>query len=149
MMNLIDSCKNMTIDQILALPDVKERADLYFEHEADFKDQLKRCSKADGDVVTIDLRYEELIHPGNRFMIYTLYPECNISIHVLWGVHRRNTVLTVGKSIFNRTSKIDIGEWMLELGGGGHANAGTCQIPNDQADDVLAKLLKRINDFKS
>jgi nanoRNase/pAp phosphatase (c-di-AMP/oligoRNAs hydrolase) len=145
MMSLIDSCTKMSIDQILDLPDVKERTNLYFEHEEDFKEQLGRCSTVNGDAVSIDLRHEELIHPGNRFMIYSLYPECNISIHVIWGVHRRNTVLTVGKSIFNRSSKVNIGEWMLEYGGGGHANAGTCQIPNDQADQVLADLIKRIN----
>jgi nanoRNase/pAp phosphatase (c-di-AMP/oligoRNAs hydrolase) len=78
-------------------------------------------------------------------IIYALYPECNISIHVLWGLHKQNTVFTVGKSIFNRTSKTNIGELMYQYGGGGHANAGTCQIEHEQADEVLRELIKKIN----
>lgn len=145
MMELIDFCKEHNIEQILELPDIKERVNLYHEQAEKFKDQLKRCSTVQGDVLVLDLRGEEVIYAGNRFMIYALYPDCNISIHVLWGLKKQNTVLAVGKSIFNRTSPIMIGELMLKYGGGGHANAGTCQIPNDQADTVLHELVTQIN----
>lgn len=145
MMQLIDYCKNHTIDDILQLPDVKERVDLYLEQEEKFKDQIKRCSQAYNNLVVIDLRKEEVIYAGNRFMIYALFPECNISIHVLWGLKQQNTVFAVGKSIFDKTSKTNIGELMLQYGGGGHENAGTCQIDNDKADGVLQELIARIN----
>ena len=145
MMELIDYCKSHTIDEILALPDVKERVDLYFEQEPKFKEQLKHCSTVHGNLVVLDLRSEPMIHAGNRFMIYALFPDCNISIHVLWGREQQNTVFAVGKSIFNRSSKTNIGPLMLEYGGGGHANAGTCQIENDRADAILAELIDRIN----
>jgi len=145
MMDLIDYCKNHMIDEIMQLPDVKERADMYFAHEEKFKEQLQRCSTVHGNLVVLDLRNEETIYAGNRFMIYALFPDCNISIHVLWGVKQQNTVFATGKSILNRSSKTNIGELMLENGGGGHQNAGTCQVANDQAEAALKKLIARIN----
>ncbi|BAU57869.1 exopolyphosphatase [Halorhodospira halochloris] len=144
MMQLIDYCKDHSIDEILKLPDVQERVDLYFEHEAKFKEQLKRCSTVHDNLVVLDLRNEETIWPGNRFMIYALHPQCNISIHVMWGYQQQNTVFAVGKSIFDRSSRTNVGELMLEYGGGGHEAAGTCQIDTDRADQVLQELIERI-----
>ncbi|MBW4680018.1 MAG: exopolyphosphatase [Microcoleus vaginatus WJT46-NPBG5] len=145
MMELIDYCKNHPIDQILELPDVQERFSLYFEQEEKFKDQIEKCSKIYGNLVVLDLRNEEIIYAGNRFMIYALFPDCNISTHVLWGLKKQNTVFAVGKSIFNRTSKTNVGELMLKYGGGGHENAGTCQIDNDKAEEILKELIAQIN----
>ncbi len=144
MMDLIAYCKQHTIDEILALPDVKERVDLYFEHEERFIDQIKRCATVHRNVVVLDLRDEETIYAGNRFMIYALFPQSNISIHVLWGVKQQNTVFAVGKSVLNRASKTNIGELMLKYGGGGHANAGTCQIENSKANATLQELIAAI-----
>jgi len=144
MMDLIDYCKNHTIDEILDLPDVKERNDIYFLHEYNFKDQIKKCSTVYDNLVILDLRGEDIIYSGNRFMIYALYPQCNISIHVLWGREKLNTVFAVGKSIFKRDSKTNIGPLMFEYGGGGHANAGTCQIDTDKADNTLKELIEKI-----
>jgi nanoRNase/pAp phosphatase (c-di-AMP/oligoRNAs hydrolase) len=118
---------------------------MYFDHEDKFKAQLERCSTIHSNLVVLDLRNEDVIFAGNRFMIYALFPRTNISIHVLWGLKKRNTVFATGKSILNRTSKTNIGALMLECGGGGHENAGTCQVDNDRAADVLAELIVRIN----
>ncbi len=144
MMDLIDYCRNHRIEEILALPDVKERVDLYWEQDGKFKDQLRRCTEIHRRLAVIDLRKEEIVHVGNRFMVYALFPECNISMHVMWGVKKQNTVFAVGKSIINRTSKTNIGALMLEYGGGGHENAGTCQVANDKAEETLQQLIKRI-----
>ncbi len=144
MMQLIDYCRDHTVDEILALPDVVERVDLYNEHLEPSKEQIKRCATVHGNLVVLDLREEETIYASNRFMIYALFPETNISIHVLWGLNKLNTVFATGKSITNRTSKTDIGELMLKYGGGGHENAGTCQIENDDAERVLGELTEQI-----
>jgi nanoRNase/pAp phosphatase (c-di-AMP/oligoRNAs hydrolase) len=144
MMDLIDCCKDMTIGEIMELPDVKARVDLYFEQEEKFKEQLRRCSKIYHNLVVLDLRDEETIHAGNRFMIYALNPQCNISIHILWGFQKQNTVYAVGKSIVNRSSKTNVGELMLKYGGGGHHAAGTCQIDHDKAPAVLRELIEKI-----
>lgn len=145
MMDLIAYCRNHGIDDILALPDVKERVDLYFEHAANAKEQIRRCTKVYKNLAILDLRREPIIFAVNRFMVYALFPEVNISIHALWGVQKQNTVFAVGKSIVNRTSNTNIGEMMLFYGGGGHENAGTCQIANDRADIVLQELIANIN----
>lgn len=145
MMELIDHCRTNTIDEIMNLPDVQERVDIYFEHAEKFKEQLLRCATVHNNLVVLDLQQEEIIYSGNRFMIYALFPDCNISIHRMWGFQKQNTVFTVGKSIFKRTSNTNIGELMLSYGGGGHLNAGTCQVNHNQADDVLQELIKKIN----
>ncbi|MBQ3335312.1 MAG: exopolyphosphatase [Eubacteriaceae bacterium] len=145
MMELIDYCMDHTIDEILELPDVKERVDLYFEQSDLFVEQLKRIARIEGKVVVLDLRNEEIIHAGNRFMIYALYPETEISIHVAWGFKKQNTAVMIGKSIVNRASQVDIGELCLAYGGGGHHNAGTCQLDNDTVDKQLPDIIAALN----
>lgn len=142
---LIDYCKDHTIEEILAIPDVKERVDLYFQHQRAALKQIEQCSMVRRNVVVLDLRNQDEIYVSNRFMIYALYPECNVSIHVMWGLKKQNTVFAVGHSILNRSSKTDVGKLMLEYGGGGHFKAGTCQVDNDKADDLLEQLVQRIN----
>ena len=142
MMELIGYCMTHTIDQILELPDVRERVDLYREQSELFEAQLRRIAKVYGKVVVLDLRNEEIIHAGNRFMIYALYTETTISVHVAWGFRKQNTAVMIGKSIFNKTSTVDIGELCLSYGGGGHRNAGTCQIDNDKIDQVLPEIIE-------
>ena len=144
MMDLIDYCHDHGIEDIMHLPDVKERVDLFNKYADEFKDQLKRCSKVYKNLVVLDLRDEEMIYPGNRFMIYALFPEQNISIHVIWGFQKQNTVFATGKSILDRSSKTNVGELMLSYGGGGHSAAGTCQIDNDRCEDVLKELIEKI-----
>ncbi len=144
MMELIDYCRNHSIEEILAHPDVRERVSLYFKHEASFKAQIQRRAQVHGNLVELDLRTEEVIWPGNRFMIYAMHPECNISMHVIWGKQQQNTVFAVGKSIFDKNSQTNIGELMLDYGGGGHINAGTCQVDNDKAEIVRQELIDYI-----
>ena len=141
MMDLVDACVELTVEEILELPDVAERVELYRDHARAAEAQLLERSTVHGDTVVLDLREDEVIHPTNRFMIYALRPSCNVSIHVLWGLQRQNTVMAVGKSILNRTSRIDVGALMLAYGGGGHKAAGTCQVPNERAEQVLGELL--------
>jgi nanoRNase/pAp phosphatase (c-di-AMP/oligoRNAs hydrolase) len=145
MMDLIEYCKDSTIEEILALPDVKERVDFYAVQHELFKDQIIRCAKQHDNLVVLDLRDEEIIHAGNRFIIYALFPACNISIHVMWGLNREKTVFATGKSIFHRDSNTNIGELMLKYDGGGHEAAGTCQVENDQAAETLEVLIQQIN----
>jgi nanoRNase/pAp phosphatase (c-di-AMP/oligoRNAs hydrolase) len=144
MMMLVDACLEMSVEDILQLPDVAERVNLYAEHAAAARAQLLARSTVHGNAVVVDLREDEVIHPTNRFMIYALHPECNLSIHVLWGLRRQNTVLAMGKSIIDRSSRTHIGALTLSYGGGGHDAAGTCQVANDQAERVLAELLERV-----
>ena len=144
MMDLIQYCRDHTIEEILALPDVQERVALYREHAPKAREQIQRCAIRIDKLVVLDLRDEEVIWATNRFMIYALFPDCNISIHVVWGLHKQNTAFAVGKSILDRSSRVHVGNLMLEFGGGGHAAAGTCQLPNDKADLLMQTLVQRI-----
>jgi nanoRNase/pAp phosphatase (c-di-AMP/oligoRNAs hydrolase) len=142
MMQLIDACiDHQDVREILALPDVAERAELYHAQSATFTDQLRRISHAEGDVVVVDLRDEETIHAGNRFMVYALFPDARVSVHIIWGRQKLNTVFACGKSILDRSSPVDVGEVMLRYGGGGHMAAGTCQVPHADAERVLAEIV--------
>ena len=145
MMQLIDYCRDHTIDEILALPDVKERVDA-------LPRASRRCSasrscaapRVHGDLVVLDLRNEDMIYAGNRFMIYALFPQCRISMHVLWGVKKQNTVFAIGKSILDRSSPLDVGAICLSYGGGGHEAAGTCQVENASAGGAMAELIENL-----
>ena len=145
MMKLIDTCReHQNISEILAVPDVKERVDLYYEHQVKFREQIQRCATVHKNLIVLDYRKEDTIWAGNRFVVYALYPQTNISIHVIWGKNKQNTVFATGKSIVNRTSKTNVGQLMLEYGGGGHNAAGTCQVTNLRAEDVLEELIDKI-----
>ena len=145
MMELIDYCVDHTVDEILEQPDVRERVDVYFEQAELFEAQLKRIARVEGKVVVLDLRDEEIIHAGNRFMIYALYPDAQISVHVAWGFRKQNTAVMIGKSIVNKASGFDIGALCLKYGGGGHRNAGTCQLENDRVNELLPEIIRELN----
>ena len=145
MMDLIDYCIDHDIEDIMKLPDVVERTDLYKSYEDKFRMQLEDCSVMYNNLIVLDLRDEEVIYPGNRFIMYAVNPEINISIHVLNGFQNQNTVFAIGKSIVNRNSNTNIGELCLKHGGGGHHAAGTCQIDNNKAEDILEEIIEKIN----
>lgn len=145
MMKLIDYCReHHDIDKILELPDVKERVELYFVQQIKFRHQIEQCGAQYENLAVLDLRQEETIWAGNRFFVYAVFPEANISMHVMWGKNKQNTVFAIGKSILDRSSKTNVGELCLEYGGGGHDAAGTCQVSNDKAEETMQKLIQRI-----
>jgi nanoRNase/pAp phosphatase (c-di-AMP/oligoRNAs hydrolase) len=148
MMRLVDLCRHEPVAAILADPDVAERVKRYFEQEELFAGMLRARSKAVGDVLVIDLRAQEEIYTGNRFTAYALFPDCTVSVQVIWGKAKQNVVLTVGKSIFDRSNPVDIGRLMLAYGGGGHKNVGTCQVPEAEAEQVLADVVAVLNGDK-
>ena len=144
MMLLMHFCIEHGIDEIMDLPDVKERVDMYFEHEAKAEEQLKRITRIENNVAIIDMRNEDVIYTGNRFKIYAMYPDVKFSIHIAWGKQKQNTALMIGKSIVNKSGTTHIGNLCLEHGGGGHAKAGTCQVDNNDADRILEELVSKL-----
>lgn len=141
MMEVIDYCRTHSIQDILSLPHVRERTDLYFAHEEKAHQQLLKCTKVHGNLAVLDLRDQTTIWVANRFLLYALFPQCNLSMHIMWGFQKQNTVFAVGASILDRSAKINIGELLLGYGGGGHRGAGTCQVPHDKAPQVMQELI--------
>ncbi len=145
MMDLIDICATMPIQEILRLPDAQERTTRYFEQDALFREMLTRYSYTAGNVVVTDARQADPIYTGNRFLIYALFPEQNASIWAVNGFQNQNCVFACGHSIVNPTSLTDIGSLMRSYGGGGHGAAGTCQIAHETADSTLRELIAAMN----
>jgi nanoRNase/pAp phosphatase (c-di-AMP/oligoRNAs hydrolase) len=144
MKELAKACSEKNIEQILAMPDVKERTDLYFEQLELFRDMVRKYAKVENNVVIADFRGVDTIYAGNRFLIYTLFPDQNISLWIIDGRNKTNVAVTVGYSIINRTATVDIGSLMFHYGGGGHHQVGTCQVSYEDADKVIGEILEKV-----
>ncbi|MDR2604442.1 MAG: exopolyphosphatase [Desulfovibrio sp.] len=141
MLDMIGYCSEKSAEEILEIPDVKQRTERYFAQQRDFEAMLKRTSTIHDNVILIDLRNEQEIFAGNRFTVYALFPKCNVSVQVIWGLKKQNVVLTVGHSILNRSCTADIGSLMLNYGGGGHLRVGTCQVPTEEAEETVKQVV--------
>ena len=144
MMMLIDCCRDLSIAEILALPDVNWRVDLFFAQHALFRAQIARIATVHDKRVVLDLRNEATTYASNRCVVYAMFPQCDISMHVVWGREKLNTVYTVGKSIFDRANPVEVGDLMPRHGGGGHAAAGTCQGANATAEAMKQTLIDEL-----
>lgn len=144
MEELMDACRTMGTEEILNLPDVKERIEVYFEQTEKFKEMVKAHTRVEGDVIISDLRGVDPIYTGNRFMIYSMYPEQNISAWIVNGKGGQGCSVAVGYSVLNRTSNVDVGSLMLKYGGGGHKAVGTCQFSDADMDEKVPQLLKEL-----
>ena len=141
---LMHACRNMTTDEILAMQDVQERIEVYREQTEKFKEMVMAHTRVEKDVIITDLRGVDPIYTGNRFMIYSMYPEQNISAWIVNGKGGKGCSAAVGYSILNRTSNVDVGHLMLKYGGGGHKAVGTCQFSDENMDTELPKMLDEL-----
>jgi len=146
LLRLMTYCRHNPIEEILALPDVIERVNAYQLNSEFGELQIDRCSEMRGSVVVTDLRQEAKVEMVNRFMIYALYPEAKVSVNLQLGSDAGMMSVAVAKSVFDRSSKANIGLMMLEYGGGGHAGAGTCRVADDKADETVAEVVNRLNE---
>jgi nanoRNase/pAp phosphatase (c-di-AMP/oligoRNAs hydrolase) len=146
MESMIEMCRTMTAEEILQNPDVKDRADLYFQQAPFYSNMIRTCSHMRGEVLIIDFRHQETIYPGNRFLPYTMFPDCKVSIHVTWGRGANNVALAMGNSIINRSSQANLGSIALHFGGGGHEAVATCQVAEEDVESTLATIVDFINE---
>lgn len=144
MEELIVHCRHNNIDEILNLPDVKERVTLYHEQNNLFKNMITANTRIDGNVIITDLRNVLPIYTGNRFIIYSMFPEQNISCWIVDGRAKVNISIACGCSIINRTSKTHVGRLMLKYAGGGHERVGTCQVDYKAADKILGEIVAQM-----
>ena len=147
MEELLVCCRTMTTQEILDMPDIKERIDLYNEQTELFKKMVKKHTRTERDVIITDLRGVDPIYTGNRFLIYSLYPKQNISAWIVSGRGGLGCSVAVGYSILNRTSNVNVGRLMLKYGGGGHPMVGTCQFKDESIPEELPKLLDELVNY--
>ena len=138
----IDMLNVKGLDAILTSPNIAQMAALYREHQPLAKQQIEQCVRLHDNVLVLNLLDQKLAYTVNRFMMYMMYPQCNLSIHVLRGTKSGSVILACGRSVFNRTGERSIGKVLAEFGGGGHHSAGTCQVPIVDCDAVLARLIE-------
>jgi len=143
---VLDYLKAMPISEVLEQPEVKERVDRLKREEQEFRAILESSSRMEGNVVVTDLRDLSAVPAGNRFLIYTLFPECNVSLRIHWGPRRQTVIAAVGHNIFNRTCKTSVGDLMSHYGGGGHRGAGTCMIPVEESESALGEILATLKE---
>jgi nanoRNase/pAp phosphatase (c-di-AMP/oligoRNAs hydrolase) len=146
MKKLALACGENSIDEILALSDVKERLDVYFEQDTLFREMIAKYVKIEGNAIVLDLRGVETIYAGNRFLMYTLYPKQNISVWAIDGKNKANAAITVGYSIINRSATVDVGSLLYQYGGGGHRKVGTCQVDYADADRVIREIVDKVKE---
>ncbi|MBO4749870.1 MAG: exopolyphosphatase [Lachnospiraceae bacterium] len=144
MEKLMHSCRTMSTEEILNLPDMKERIKVYFEQDEKFREMVKAHTVVDGNVIISDLRGVDPIYSGNRFLIYSMYPEQNISVWIVNGKGGLGCSAAVGYSILNKTSTVDVGKLMLKYGGGGHKKVGTCQFTDENMATELPKMIEEL-----
>ena len=143
MKKLASACAVNTIEEIMAMPDVKEREEVYFEQERLFREMVQKVTKVDQNVLVADLRNVDPIYAGNRFLIYSMFPDQSISVWIMDGKNKQNCAITVGYSVTNRSATVDVGSMLLKYGGGGHKQVGTCQVPNDDAGRIIAEIISK------
>ncbi|MDR3210521.1 MAG: exopolyphosphatase [Planctomycetota bacterium] len=142
--NLIDACSHQTIGEIIANPDVEERVALYREQDQLFRQMVGQVTRVDANVIISDLRGVDPIYAGNRFLIYSLYPNQNISLWIVDGRAKINASIACGHSVLNRSAKTDVGSLMLKYGGGGHHQVGTCQVPYEEVDRIVGEIVEKM-----
>lgn len=143
---LMDDCRTQPIEKLLELLDVQERIELYMQHDTSFREMLHTHTRVEGGVLITDLRGSYPIFSGNRYLIYCLYPEAHSSIWVVDGRGKLNCPIEAGRSAINHACKADIGALMRRYGGSGRSISGTCQVPYEQADSVIADLAARLRE---
>ncbi|MCR4989763.1 MAG: exopolyphosphatase [Lachnospiraceae bacterium] len=144
MEKLMVACKTKTTQEILEMPDVKERIEVYNEQTEKFKEMVKAHTRVEGNVIISDFRGVDPIYTGNRFMIYSMYPEQNVSAWIVNGRGGQGCSAAVGYSIINKTCQLDVGSLMLKYNGGGHKKVGTCQFSNETMETELPKMLDEL-----
>ncbi|SDX82442.1 exopolyphosphatase [Paenibacillus sp. CF384] len=145
MEKLVGLCLEQSLEEIMQDEDVKQRVDRYFELDLLFREMLAAHTRVEGNAIITDLRGVETIYPGNRFLVYALHPEQNVSLWIVDGFQKQNCAIACGHSIVNRSCSVPVGYLMREFGGGGHEAAGTCQVPYESADEAIEVIIKRFN----
>ncbi|MFQ5791435.1 MAG: exopolyphosphatase [Acidobacteriota bacterium] len=143
-LGLVDAVKKQTVGELLESHPVKERVERISREREAFLEVMAAHSRQVGNVIFTDLREAEKVPAGNRFLIYTLFPEANVSFRVSWGPQKKFVVATVGHSIFNRSCPVHVGSLMAHYGGGGHLGAGATPLSLEYADRLIDEILAEL-----
>ncbi len=140
--DLAQNFEKLSIEQILSLPDIVERIHIYKTYQDHFIKQIKRCSTTYKHLVVVDLSHEDIIYPGNPFMVYALYPEADISMIIQNSGDTSD--FEIGASIINLNNSLDIGAMLRSMGGSGHKKEGKIKCAQSDKNNLKMKLIESI-----
>ena len=139
---LVDLLADHPIDKVMADAEVRERCARVVADNHAYRDHLERHTTIDGVVAVTDFRDLPQTPRGNRFLVYSLYPQTVVQAKIRYNDRDRNRVIvSVGHSIFNRNCKVNVGLLLSHYGGGGHPGAGSCSFPKEKADTYIPAIL--------
>lgn len=142
--NLVTWLMSMPPEEVLKQPEVMTRTQRMAKENAEFLSLLNKHSKKDGNVVLTDFRPLEKIPVGNRFLVYTIFPDVNASLRLQWGPEKKFVATTLGHNIFRRDCKTNIGHLCSRYGGGGHRGAGACVLVPAEADRQAGEMIEEL-----
>ena len=146
-LRIIELLRDASLEEVLRDPEVSRRCQQIRDEQEQLRKLLLARTVMKGNVIFVDLRGIQEIPDGNRFLIFTLFPQGNIQVKVADDKQRENTTsISVGYNIFNTTSKVNVGELLSHHGGGGHKVVGSCRVPNDQAEAAIREIVAAVSD---
>jgi nanoRNase/pAp phosphatase (c-di-AMP/oligoRNAs hydrolase) len=146
-LKIIELLRDASLEEILGDPEVSRRCQQIRNEQEELRQLLLARTVMKGNVIFVDLRGIQEIPDGNRFLIFTLFPQGNIQVKVADDKQRENTTsISVGYNIFNTTSKVNVGELLSHYGGGGHKVVGSCRVSNDQAEAAIREIVAAVTD---
>jgi len=138
--------RDKPIREVLVQEEVRQRIIRMFEQNEDFCWTLVQYSRLNDNVIFTDFRRVSEPPAGNRFLVYTIFPEANVSVRAQWGPGKKCVMVSVGHSIFNRSCKASVGELMSDYGGGGHRGAGSAPLPVMEAETKLLEIIESLRE---
>jgi hypothetical protein len=140
-LELVPAVTSKPIQEVLDLPSVRDRTTRLKEQDGQFREAAIAHSRLDGPLIITDFRSLDPLPVGNRFLIYTVFPDATLSLRIQRGRAPDTVSVSGGRSIFNRTSRANIGIVMSLYGGGGQPGAGACVLPAATADAQIAEIV--------
>jgi oligoribonuclease NrnB/cAMP/cGMP phosphodiesterase (DHH superfamily) len=144
-LRIIELLRDAPLEDVLRDPEVSRRCQQIRDEQEQLRKLLLARTTMKRNVIYVDLRGIDEIPDGNRFLIFTLFPQGNIQVKVADDKQRENTTsISVGYNIFNSTSNVNVGELLSHYGGGGHKVVGSCRVPTDQADQAIREIVAAV-----
>ncbi len=144
-LKMIGLLREASLEETLADAEVARRCQQIRDEQDKLRAILLARAEQRKNVIYVDLRGIQEIPDGNRFLIFTLFPQANIQVKVTHDSQRENTTaISVGYNIFNPTSNVNVGELLKNYGGGGHKVVGSSRVPNDKAEQAIEEILAAV-----
>ena len=137
--HLVTLLQTRTIDQIMMDTAVQQRCRQVVADNDAYEEALRENTTLVEHVAITDFRNHDPAPDGNRFLVYSLFPDCTVSVKIVYQDQLAS--IKVGHSIVNRGCRVNVGQMLASFGGGGHPGAGACRFPREKSTDYLERIV--------